>query len=108
LECTNFSNAKGGAPRDADSRSLADSMPMYLTTLNPDCFTIENVREFTKWGPMEPKTGITKEGFPFCHLLPVFEGKGKKKKTVGYHRKTNSPLQQQGRYSTYSIYGNWQ
>ena len=45
-ECTNFSMAKGGAPRDADSRSLAESMPYYLAVLNPDIFTAENVREF--------------------------------------------------------------
>lgn len=35
LECTNFSNAKGGQARDADSRSLADHMPMYLEALRP-------------------------------------------------------------------------
>lgn len=53
LECTNFSNAKGGKPRDADSRSLAEYMPTYLEVLNPDVFTVENVREFMSWGPLD-------------------------------------------------------
>lgn len=55
LECTNFSNAKGGQPRDADSRSLAEHMFMYLEILDPDYFWIENVREFMSWGPLDDK-----------------------------------------------------
>jgi DNA (cytosine-5)-methyltransferase 1 len=55
LECTNFSNAKGGKPRDGDSRSLADCMPVYINTLSPDYFTVENVREFMSWGPLDEK-----------------------------------------------------
>lgn len=53
LECTNFSKAKGGKARDADSRSLADDMPRYAWALNPDFFTIENVTEFMSWGPLD-------------------------------------------------------
>jgi DNA (cytosine-5)-methyltransferase 1 len=52
LECTNFSNAKGGQPRDADSRSLAEHMYMYLENIKPDFFIVENVREFMSWGPL--------------------------------------------------------
>ncbi|WP_395075360.1 DNA cytosine methyltransferase [Flavobacterium sp.] len=52
LECTNFSKAKGGQPRDADSRTLADHMFMYLKELDPDYFWVENVREFMSWGPL--------------------------------------------------------
>lgn len=52
LECTNFSKAKGGQPRNADSRTLADHMVMYLVELNPDYFWVENVREFMAWGPL--------------------------------------------------------
>lgn len=55
LECTNFSNAKGGQPRNGDSRSLAEHMFMYLYNLNPDSFWIENVREFMSWGPLDEK-----------------------------------------------------
>lgn len=53
LECTNFSNAKGGLPRDADSRSLAMGMFRYLEGLPIDLFLIENVREFMAWGDLD-------------------------------------------------------
>jgi DNA (cytosine-5)-methyltransferase 1 len=52
LECTNFSKAKGGMGRDADSRTLAEHMFMYMI-LNPDVFWFENVREFMSWGPLD-------------------------------------------------------
>jgi DNA (cytosine-5)-methyltransferase 1 len=52
LECTNFSKAKGGQPRDADSRALADHMDRYVDALDPDYFKIENVVEFMSWGPL--------------------------------------------------------
>jgi DNA (cytosine-5)-methyltransferase 1 len=53
LECTNFSNAKGGQARDADSRTLAEHMFMYLYSIDPDYFWVENVREFMAWGPLD-------------------------------------------------------
>lgn len=67
LECTNFSKAKGGQPRDADSRTLAESLYMhyvaelnkyytgdsYIQMLNPDYVMIENVVEFMSWGPLD-------------------------------------------------------
>ena len=36
LECTNFSKAKGGQPRDADSRTLAEHLFRYIEAINPD------------------------------------------------------------------------
>lgn len=53
LECTNFSKAKGGQPRDADSRTLADHLDRYILALNPDYGQIENVVEFMSWGPLD-------------------------------------------------------
>lgn len=67
LECTNFSKAKGGQPRDADSRTLAENLYMhwdeskrvyytgdsYLQILSPDYLMIENVVEFMSWGPLD-------------------------------------------------------
>ena len=53
LECTNFSKAKGGQSRDADSRTLAEHMFMYLKEIDPDYFWVENVREFMSWGPLD-------------------------------------------------------
>lgn len=55
LECTNFSKAKGGLPRDADSRTLADHMDRYIVALKPDIFYYENVVEFMSWGPLDEK-----------------------------------------------------
>ncbi len=52
LECTNFSKAKGGLPREADSRTLANHLFMYLEALDPDFLMIENVIEFKAWGPL--------------------------------------------------------
>lgn len=53
LECTNFSKAKGGLPRDADSRTLAEHIFRYLEAINPDYLWIENVEEFMSWGPLD-------------------------------------------------------
>lgn len=54
-ECTNHSNAKGGQSRDADSRSLPEYLDKYVIRTNPDYFIIENVKEFTEWGPLTEK-----------------------------------------------------
>lgn len=53
LECTNFSKAKGGQPRDADSRTLAEHLFRYIEAIEPDYTQIENVEEFMSWGDMD-------------------------------------------------------
>lgn len=53
LECTNFSKAKGGQPRDADSRTLAEHLFRYIEAIAPDYIQIENVEEFMSWGDMD-------------------------------------------------------
>jgi DNA (cytosine-5)-methyltransferase 1 len=73
LECTNFSIAKGGLSRDADSRTLAEHMYRYidyLISINQKLhyIYIENVREFLKWGPLVVKVKTTKEGYECCPL----------------------------------------
>lgn len=55
LECTNFSKAKGGQPRDPDSRTLAEHLDRYIEAINPDYVQIENVVEFMSWGPLDEK-----------------------------------------------------
>lgn len=55
LECTNYSKAKGGLPRDADSRTLANHLFKYIESVNPDYLWIENVVEFMAWGPLDEK-----------------------------------------------------
>lgn len=58
LECTNFSRAKGGLPRDADSRTLAEHLFRYFDAFISagipfDGIFIENVEEFMSWGPLD-------------------------------------------------------
>lgn len=53
LECTNFSRAKGGQPRDADSRTLAEHLFRYIEAIDPDYIQIENVEEFMMWGELD-------------------------------------------------------
>ena len=65
LECTNFSKAKGGLPRDADSRTLAKHLFRYIEDLNPDYIQIENVEEFMSWGDIDE------------HGRPVSKDKGR-------------------------------
>lgn len=55
LECTNFSKAKGGLPRDADSRTLAEHLFRYIDALCPDYIQIENVEEFMSWGDLDER-----------------------------------------------------
>ena len=64
LECTNFSKAKGGLARDADSRTLAEHLDRYIEALNPDSIQIENVEEFMSWGDLDEK------GKPIAIILP--------------------------------------
>ena len=51
-ECTNYSRAKGGLPRDADSRTLPEHLFRYIEAIEPDYIQLENVSEFLAWGPM--------------------------------------------------------
>ena len=53
LECTNFSKAKGGQPRDADSRTLAEHLFRYIEAIKPHFIQIENVEEFMCWGDLD-------------------------------------------------------
>lgn len=53
IECTNFSRAKGGMPRDADSRTLAEHLYRYIDAIDPDYVQIENVEEFMCWGALD-------------------------------------------------------
>lgn len=55
LECTNFSKAKGGQPRDADSRTLAEHLFRYIEAIRPNFIFIENVEEFMSWGDLDEK-----------------------------------------------------
>jgi DNA (cytosine-5)-methyltransferase 1 len=75
LECTNFSKAKGGQPRDADSRTLAHHMDRYIAAIDPDYIKIENVVEFMSWGPLTSKVVKDDDGYESCSVkfTPKYE-----------------------------------
>ncbi|WP_158618035.1 DNA cytosine methyltransferase [Chitinophaga lutea] len=68
-DCTHYSDAAGGKPRDPDSRSMPEILhkvydPLtktyqpgdsYLQILQPDYVQMENVEEFMAWGPLDKK-----------------------------------------------------
>lgn len=71
LECTNFSKAKGGQPRDADSRTLAEHLFRYIEALQPDYIQIENVEEFMCWGELDEngKPISKRKGIDYIHWV---------------------------------------
>lgn len=79
LECTNFSKAKGGRPRDADSRTLADHLFRYIASLKPDFIQIENVEEFMSWGDLDENGKPVSKDAGMCYREWV------EKVIYGYH-----------------------
>jgi DNA (cytosine-5)-methyltransferase 1 len=77
-ECTNFSNAKGGMPRDADSRTLAHAINNYVDELKPDYVYIENVKEFMSWGPLglDNKPISKNKGEDYLNWVSIIKGMG--------------------------------
>ncbi len=53
-DCTHFSRAKGGKPRDHGNRSLAWVVVNWARETRPRIILLENVREFATWGPLTP------------------------------------------------------
>ena len=78
LECTNFSKAKGGMPRDADSRTLAEHLFRYIEALDPDYIQIENVEEFMSWGDLDANGHpvSTDAGRLYCRWVENVKGYG--------------------------------
>ncbi len=80
LECTNFSKAKGGMARDADSRTLAEHLYRYVEALLEwlDMIWIENVVEFMSWGPLDEngKPVSKKNGIDFLKWKEHIESYG--------------------------------
>lgn len=62
-DCTFFSRARGGKPfRDANKarrrRGLAGVILWWVERMKPGLVTMENVSEFTEWGPLDKATGL--------------------------------------------------
>ena len=51
--CTHFSRARGGKPRDLGNRSLSWSVVRWAREVRPDVIIGENVREWLDWGPLD-------------------------------------------------------
>jgi len=51
-ECTDHSNAKGGKPRNEQSRATPWCIPRWIEATWPRHIIIENVPEFRNWGPL--------------------------------------------------------
>ena len=51
-ECTHHSNARGGKPMEDQSRSTAWHVIRWAEALQPKFVLVENVQEFTTWGPL--------------------------------------------------------
>lgn len=57
-DCKHFSKAKGGKPVEKSIRGLAWVAVRWAATVRPRVIMLENVEEFTTWGP------ITPDGYP--------------------------------------------
>lgn len=57
-DCTHFSKAKGGKPREKKIRGLAWVALRWAATVRPRVIMLENVEEFQDWGPLTP------DGYP--------------------------------------------
>lgn len=55
--CTHHSRARGGRPTSDQQRADPWHVLLWLTELEVDRILIENVWEYTKWGPVDPDTG---------------------------------------------------
>jgi DNA (cytosine-5)-methyltransferase 1 len=51
--CTHFSRARGGKPRDLGNRALSWSIVRWARDVRPDLIICENVREWVEWGPLD-------------------------------------------------------
>ncbi|MFT3758471.1 DNA cytosine methyltransferase [Thauera sp.] len=54
-DCTHHSQARGGQPRSARIRALAWVGPRWGGQVLPDNISLENVKQFLKWGPLIAK-----------------------------------------------------
>jgi DNA (cytosine-5)-methyltransferase 1 len=52
-DCTHFSRAKGGKPRDKKIRALAWVIVQWAEAVAPRVIAMENVPEFVTWGPLD-------------------------------------------------------
>ena len=59
-ECTHHSNARGGKPRQEQSRASAWKVVDWAAALRPREILVENVPEFRTWGPLSERGAVLK------------------------------------------------
>lgn len=77
-ECTHHSTARGGKPVNDQSRASAWCVLRWATALQIDTILIENVREFTGWGPLgsNGRPLKSRKGQTFAAYLDAFRALG--------------------------------
>ncbi len=76
--CTHFSKAKGGKPRDAKIRALAWVVVRWARAVRPRVICLENVEEFADWGPLHADGSAiaSKKGLTFRIWLGKLKAAG--------------------------------
>ena len=79
-ECTHHSNARGGRPRSDQSRATAWEICKWAQELYIGRLIIENVPEFTSWGPLDEngKPEQERKGEVFNSFIRALESLGYK------------------------------
>lgn len=77
-DCTHFSVAKGGKPREQNIRSLAWVVIRWARDVRPRLICLENVAEFRGWGPLgeDGKPDKSRMGLTFRRWKGTLEGLG--------------------------------
>lgn len=79
-DCTHFSKAKGGKPKNKKRRALAWVVVRWARVVKPRVIFLENVEEFADWGPLDNNGDpiATKKGLTFRIWLGKLEAAGYK------------------------------
>lgn len=77
-ECTNHSKAKGGKPKNEQSRATAHCVTRWADALRPKTILVENVPEFADWAPLDEngKEIVERKGETFQAWLNMFRALG--------------------------------
>lgn len=84
-ECTHHSTARGGMPINDQSRATAWCVTRWAEALRPDTISVENVPEFSGWGPIgsNGRPLASRKGETFAAWLNTLRALGY---TVDYRR----------------------
>lgn len=77
--CSHHSRARGGRPTSDQQRLDPDALGVWSKELTVDRIGVENVPEFMKWGPVNPRTGKpikSKEGLYYDDFIASFDRRG--------------------------------